>query len=551
MKVCDYIAKRCAELNKHTFLFVGGGNMYLANALGKNGVDYKCMHHEQALSMAAEAYARVTGKPSVCIVTTGPGSTNVITGLYGAWVDSIPMLFISGQVRTEVMRRGKIRQIGDQEVNIIDVVKPLTKFAGICKEPKEIGQLMNKALYEASTKRQGPTWLDIPLDVQNAPYEEIENAPMSSIGQYRPASNPNINPFIEACTLVENAFKTFTLLKQAKRPIIIAGSGIRSAQAIETFWKVMSKLHIPAIPSFNARDLGPFHYPAFGMLGCEFCNNIIDKSDLILILGCRMNIRQIGWEFGKMGHNATKIMVDIDPEELNKHTFKPDIKIEADVGDFLAILDSFLTKEYTNQWAGDIRKESIMPNSNYVSPVGLAKALNKFTEMEEIVVFANGLYPPIVSQELEIKKDMRLILNSGCGAMGYGLPAAIGAAFASGRRIICLEGDGSIQLNIQELQTLVHHNLPIKVFIGNNGGYNSIKNTQDRYFDGFYVGADAQSGISFPNFGRLAKAYEIKYVRIRRDADLEGVIKRVLQVEGPIICELNLDPKFMLEKAKI
>lgn len=544
MRIADWIAQRCSELNPHTFLFVGGGNMYLADALGRRGVQYRCMHNEQALAMAAEAYARITSKPSVCVVTTGPGGTNAITGLYGAWVDSIPILFISGQVRTETLRRGNIRQIGDQEVNIIDVVRPLTKVATLCKSPDEVEEMFNLALYEASTGRQGPVWLDIPLDVQKAEYP----------GNSCQATYPTPEYIYDINEIL------YTLL-QAKRPIVLAGSGIRSAGAIDLFWKTMNKLRIPVIPNFNARDLGPFHYPTFGMQGEAICNLLIDQADVILILGCRMNIRQIGWKFGEFGKKAKKIMVDVDPEELNKHTFVPDVKVEADLRDFLTVLNGSLEiglygtyNEFGaigHMWPPYITKVRYVRCTDSVNPYEFIQELNDFTVTGDVVAFANGLFPTTGIQDLAVKRGMRFILNSGCGAMGYGLPAAIGAAFASGNRVICLEGDGSIQLNIQELQTVVHHNLPIKIFVGNNNGYNSIKNTQDAYFHGFYVAKDADTGVSFPNMEKIAWAYGIKYYRAENDVQVPHILNCVFEDDKPVICELNLDPNFKLRKAEI
>lgn len=537
MRVSDYIAKRLKELNNHVFTLVGGGSMYLNDSVARSGIRYVCMHHEQAAAMAAEVYARISDKIGLCVVTTGPGGTNTVTGVYGAWVDSIPILFISGQVRTEVMKTSDIRQIGDQEVNIVDIVRPITKYARTCYKAKDIKSILDVAIHEATTGRPGPVWVDVPLDIQR---EEITEGSLSNVTFIDPKYNYNVKQVIDK-------------IKEARRPIILAGNGIRLGHAIPEFWNVIKKLHIPVVPDFNARDLGQFEFGAFGMGGKEASNKIINEADLLLILGCRMNIRQIGYNWGEFGRNAYKIMVDIDKAELNKFTFKPDLKIQADIRAFLSQMDMELTEPFLNNWVvePDQNVNVFVEEEDYVSPSVFTYYLNRCIKPGDIVVCANGLPPSVVCRELQIKEGMRLILNSGCGAMGYGLPAAIGAAFASGKSVICIEGDGSLQLNIQELQTIIYNRLPVKLFYCNNGGYNSIRNTQDAYFNGRYVGADVGSGVGFPEMQSIAMAYGFKYYSIWSDQELDRKIYRIMEDQNPLICELRMDPNYKYKKASI
>jgi acetolactate synthase-1/2/3 large subunit len=519
MRVADYIAYRIKKLNKHTFMFVGGGSMYLNDAVGKAGIRYICMHHEQALAMAAEAYARVTGNPSVCIVTTGPGGINALNGVAGAWLDSIPMMVISGQVRIPMMKTEKIRQIGDQEVPIVDIVRPVTKFAEVVKDPLDIGYLFDKALYIATHGRPGPVWLDVPLDVQSAEYVDQGNVWVSPQEK---------SPYYDILT------KVAIDLRFTNKPVILAGNGIRIAQATDIFQKFLRKVDAPVALAVNAVDVLPTLHDqnigTFGLLGHQSTNDTIQQASLLLVLGCRMHPRQTGYNFGEIGKNALKIMVDIDEEELNKSTFIPNVKVKMDVKEFLTRITYRIKEPFTyGLWMLHAYKQKPIPRDSTIIKA-LETIVAETIDKDYIVVSANGVIPTLLSRYLILKKNDRYIVNSGCGSMGYGLPAAIGAALASDKMVICFEGDGSLQLNIQELQTLKALKLNIKLFVINNGGYASIKATQDAYFKGRYVGRGPESGITFPRLHGLINAYGLYYIA--------NDVSKAINHKGSVICEI-------------
>jgi len=490
MNVAEFIAQKCKELNEHTFLFVGGGNMYLADAIGRTN-NYICMHHEQALSMAAEAYARITNKPSVCVVTTGPGGINAMNGVAGAWLDSIPMIVISGQVRIPMMKTPGMRQLGDQELPITEIVKPITKMAEVLTDVNDIGRMWDRAVETATSGRPGPVWLDIPLDIQNAKLpEQTEHIPYLNSYQFNRSY--------------------FDAILSSKRPLILAGNGIRLAGAVSKFRTLIEKMNIPVALSEHAIDLLPTsHYlnlGPFGMCGHQMTNKVVQKADVILILGCRMNVRLTGYEFKKFAKNAFKIMVDADETELNKSTFVPQLKVKADVG---FIIDNLLKAYHGHlaDWVGEVNEElKVTPIIKNIVQISEAMAGE-----ENVIVSSNGVIPTYLNRYIRLNEGDRYIANSGLGSMGYALPASIGAALASGKRTLCFEGDGSLQLNVQELQTVKDLNLNLKIFVVSNGGYASVKATQDNYFKGNYVGRGPESKLNFPNIRRLAEAYQIAY----------------------------------------
>jgi acetolactate synthase-1/2/3 large subunit len=389
----------------------------------------------------------------------------------------------------------------------------------------------------ATTGRPGPVWLDIPLDIQRAEFEPSGN----TIFTHLELPYPKVN-------LIELVAK----LREAKKPVIIAGNGIRLAGAVDLFWEVMKKFEVPIIPNFDARDLGNFEHYAFGLVGNNTSNKILKKADFILSLGCRMGIRQVGWEIGKFGENAFTCMVDIDEDELNKHVFVPTLKIQSNVMDFLTELDTIIGEPIKNKWVRSTSKALPRWATTSVDPYYFLDLFNARTKPRDVVTLANGSMPTVVLRYLEIKEGMRMILNNGCGSMGYGLPAAIGAAFATGKPVYCMEGDGSLQLNIQELQTLVHYKLPVRMFVFNNNGYNSIRNTQDTYFKGFHVGSDPSCGLSFPNLKKVAAAYGMHYYSASCDKELRETVDNACWGNvSSSICELMVDPNFKLEKGEI
>lgn len=558
IKVSDFIAKFLAE-NESTgdtvFMVSGGGNMHLIDSLGKcKKLKYICNHHEQACTFAAEGYARVTNKIGISYVTTGPGGTNAITGVYSAWVDSIPTLTISGQVKFETTISSepylKLRQLGDQEVNIIDLVKSITKYAVMIKDKNSIKYHLQKAIYEAKSGRPGPVWLDIPLDIQGAYVEEkdlIEFIPLE-----RQKYDLKINKVIEC-------------LRNAKRPVIIAGNGIKLANAKEEFLELIEKLKIPVISTFARFDIidveNPLFYGRYGTIGNRMANFTVQNADLILALGARMNIRAISYNWEYFAREAKIISVDIDKAELCKKTINVDIKIHADVKEFIKNLSSILKSEKLPEYNTWIKKCNEYKNKypmleekrkkvkDYVDSYYFFDVLsNLLKNKKNVYVFGNGTASVSSYQSLKIFKGDKVVVNSGCASMGYDLPAAIGACAGNNfKDVICVTGDGSLQMNIQEFQTIIHNNLKIKLFVLNNDGYISIRNTQNNFFNGHKVGADKESGVSFPNIIKIAKAYGFKTFRIKNQQNLEVKLKKILQQEAPFVCEVMLSPSEKME----
>jgi acetolactate synthase-1/2/3 large subunit len=554
VRAADYIVKTLAANRvKHVFMITGGGAMFLNDAFGlEKRIQYVCNLHEQACAMAAEGYARVAGKMAVVCVTSGPGGTNTMTGVLGQWLDSIPVLYLSGQVRydTAVPSTGlPLRQLGDQEANIVDIVRPITKYAVMVTNPQLIRYHLEKAMHLAVSGRPGPVWLDIPLNVQSSLVEEADLEP------YYPAENADPT----APGLVEQQIdEVIGRLSTSERPVILAGAGIRLAGATDAFYHLAERMGIPVQVAWDAIDLFPSTHPLYAgrpsTLGQRGANFIFQNADLLLSLGCRLNVRQIGYTFPAVARAAYRISVDIDPAELRKPTMKIDLPINADVDEFIRILDMRLKSKRLPKktaWLSWCRERIqrypvVMPEYSRrpkpVNPYVFCDMLSERLDAEAVIVSSNGASCVIPIQAMQIKRGQRHIVNSGCAAMGYGLPAAIGACFANGqKRVICLEGDGSIQMNIQEFETIAYHSLPVKIFVFNNGGYLSIRTTQNNFFDGHLVGESENSGVGFPDFVRVAKAYGIYACRIRDHKNMGEEIDKVLQVDGPVLCDVRMD----------
>lgn len=554
IKVSDYIAGFLADNGiKDVFTVTGGGAMHLNDSFGHSD-RLKCIynHHEQACAMAAEAYTRLSGDLALVCVTSGPGGTNALTGVLGGWLDSIPMFIISGQVKRETTvwaSEAPVRQLGDQEYNITAAVKHMTKYARMITDENEISYHLEKALYLAKNKRGGPVWLDIPLDVQSAVIET------ESLVHFDKAELKE-----EKCTELTTQLLRDILnkIKTSKQPVIIAGSGIRLGDAHNEFIELINKLQIPVVTAWNAHDnLWDSHYLYAGRpgtLGTRGGNFIMENSDLILSLGCRLNIRQISYNYKSFSSNAYKIIVDIDQAELDKPTLKPDLKICADVKDFIK---GILNEPYTFnnkchvEWlrwckntnsrypaVRDIYRETRSPVNPYVFVEKLFKQLNE----NETIITGNGSACVCTFQAAYIKRGQRLFTNSGCASMGYGLPAALGGCIAnSGNRVICLEGDGSIMMNLQELATIAGNKLNIKIFVLNNNGYHSIRQTQNNIFKNELVGVNDQNGVYFPKFREVARAFELPFYIADNHDDLEYTINAALEIKGPVLCEIVLD----------
>ncbi|MDO8804023.1 MAG: thiamine pyrophosphate-binding protein [Elusimicrobiota bacterium] len=558
IKLADYVAKRLVEHGvKHVFMISGGGAMHLNDAVGKcKGLEYICSHHEQASAMGAEGYSRISGRLGVAVVTTGPGSTNTLTGVIGQWLDSIPALYLSGQVKfrttTASCPGAGLRQLGDQEINIVDIVKPVTKFAQLLTDPSQVKYVLDKAVHTATTGRPGPVWIDIPLDVQAALIDETK------LVSYEPEQLPS-DSGIQA-----QIAKTAELLRAAKRPVIVAGHGIRISGAEELFEKLADTLKIPVLATFGGFDLVPNDSPFFsgriGTVGTRGGNFSLQNADLVLSLGSRNNIRQVSYDWANYARKAKKIVVDIDPAELIKPTLKPDLAVRADVKDFMAGLLAEVSREGIAdpsgwlKWCRGCSEKYPVVLAEYkelkakVSPYHFVETLTGMLSPETSVVAGNGSACVCLFQAGIVKKGQRIFWNSGCASMGYDLPAAIGACFGGGKKeVVCLAGDGSLMMNLQELATAAHHKLPLKIFVLNNGGYISIKQTQENFFESRYVACDARSGVGFPDFVKVAAAFGLHTEVIDSVADLKEKIARVLAVKGPALCDVKLpaDHKFM------
>lgn len=563
MRLSDYVAQKIVDSGiRHVFMVTGGGAMHLDDSLGKNpGLHYVCNHHEQACAMAAESYARLTGNIALVCVTSGPGGTNAITGVLGGWLDSIPMLVISGQVRYDTTVRStglNLRQLGDQEYDIVKSVSAMTKYAVMVTEPNEIRYHIERALYLSKAGRPGPCWIDIPLSVQGSKIDE------NNLKPYDPSEDSDQLPPVVS---KETALKIINKIKRSRRPVLLAGSAIRLAGAHEDFLRLVDALNVPVVTAWNAHDnIHDDHRLYFGRpssIGDRAGNFIVQNSDLLLVLGCRLNVRQIGYNWKSFAREAFKIVVEIDPLELRKPTIKPDMAIQADVGDFIGALLEGATgtspealprgglpekKEWLD-WCGVRRRSYPVVLKEYwerkelVNPYCFIEALGKRLPEGQVMVTGNGSACVCAFQAAYIRKGQRLYTNSGSASMGYDLPAAIGACYGSGmQKIVCIAGDGSLQMNIQELQTIVHNKLPIKIFVLNNGGYHSVRQTQSNFFGLPLVGCDPQSGVSFPDMERIAYAYGIPFFRCSGHAELDDSIRAVMDGNHPSVCEVMLTP---------
>ena len=562
MKLSDYIVSQLADWGvRHIFLVTGGGAMHLNDSIGgEPRIQYICNHHEQASAMAAEAYARVSGEPGVVNVTTGPGGINALNGVFGAWTDSIPMLVISGQVKRETCMRAQgitgLRQLGDQEADIVSMVEKITKYAVLVDDPLSIRYHLERAWHLAQSGRPGPCWLDIPVDVQAvaidpaalSAYDPQEDATAAARAQ-EIANNSH--------ELRSRGREVLDRIKNAKRPVILAGTGVRAAHAAAEFDQLFHRLAIPVTTAWT-HDLIASDDPLFcgrqGTIGDRAGNFTVQNADVLLILGSRLNIRQTSYNWKSFARGAFKIQVDIDAAEFCKPTVRPDLAIHCDLKPFLQeLLSQCQAEGYPTgchstwlAWCRErVRRYPVVQDHQRnsgppLNPYYFIEQLSARLADDDVVVCGNATSCIVPFQTMHLHKAQRLISNSGSASMGYDLPAAIGAAFARpGKRVICLAGDGSIQMNIQELQTIVHHQLPIKMFVLNNSGYLSMKMTQSGFF-GRLTGESAANGASFPDMVKVACAYGIASTRIDRGAQF-GQIDLALAAEGPALIDVVLD----------
>ena len=575
IRVADYIAQRSVEAGaKHVFLVTGGGAMHLNDALTRHeSLTSVFFHHEQSAAMAAESYYRLINKIAILNVTTGPGGINALNGVYGAYMDSLSMLVVSGQVKNETYLKNyklKLRQLGDQEVDIVSMAQPITKYAVTVKNPIEIKEVMDKAIYFLSNGRPGPVWIDVPIDIQSSLIELNELKGFD--GDVKKLINdPAVsdNTKLELSTKSNLNDKVFHMilekLKNSKRPVILAGTGVSISKMNKPFLQLIKKLKIPVATGWNAHDLISFDNRYYagkpGTVGDRPGNFAVQNSDLLIILGCRLNVRQISYNWKEFAPKAFKIMIDLDRAEMDKPTLKINYKIKADLKIFIPLFSkkiedlNYVTTEDHNKylkWCKErvnkypvVLPEYSNKKNKKINPYVFIEDLFKLLNKNDVVITGNGSACVITFQAAKIKQGQRLYTNSGSASMGYDLPAAIGAAIAmkGKRRVICLAGDGSLMMNLQELQTMKGYDLPIKVFVLNNDGYVSIKQTQEAYFSDNIAGVGPESGVTMPDFTELGKVLNIPSIKITKLSQLSSTtFKNMLNNDKPGIFEIVIDP---------
>lgn len=579
IKVSDYVSQFLVDNGiTHAFTVTGGGAMHLNDSLGhQKGLTCVYNHHEQACAIAAESYARIHNKIAALCVTTGPGGTNAMTGVVGGYLDSIPMLVISGQVRYDTTARStglNIRAMGDQEFDITKSAAAMTKYAQMVTDPKQIRYCMEKALYIATTGRPGPCWIDIPVNFQGF-YVDTDELEGFDPAEYEAQLAPHVTD--------EQVNAIIDKIKNAKRPVLYAGNGIRISGGYESFKKVVELLNIPVATGWDSIDEIYDEHPLYvgrgGIMGDRAGNFAVQNSDLVFAIGNRLSIRQVGYNWKTWAREAYVIMNDVCEDEMKKPTLHVDMPVWADAKELLekmaARLEKTGEKVFTgNDWIERCQQWKknypvVLPkhyeDKNHANVYAFIKELSSRLSEGQVTVVGNGSACVVGSHAYVIKKDQRFIINSAIASMGYDLPAAIGAAVAehgdkalygrsltddSVKDIILVTGDGSIQMNIQELQTVIHHKMPIKIFLINNQGYHSIRQTQTNLFNKNFVGIGPQSGdLSFPDMSKLAPAYGYPYLSCDGNDKLDETIDKALGMKGPVICEIfvsteqNFEPK--------
>ena len=556
IKVSDFIFKHLVEKHNihHCFLVTGGGAMHLNDSIGHTeGLTYICNHHEQASAIAQEGYFRASGKMCVTNVTTGPGGTNAITGVLGQYLDSIPAIYISGQIKTVTYKNTypelPLRQLGDQEADIVAVVTPITKYAKTVTDPTEILYELDKAMYLALNGRPGPVWLDIPLDVQAAMVDE------TTLRAFEPEEEDC------QCSVISNQLdELLERLAKAKSPVIYVGNGVRLAEREKQFITLAERLDVPVVTAISGSDIIWYNHPLCfgkpGICGDRIGNIMTQNSDLLIILGTRLSLRQLSYAYDLFAPKAYKVMVDIDEAEMHKPTLKIDLPIHADLRYAIdALLEKTEGKKYDfaawKQWGRTI--ESKLPTlfddnpdmPGYTNSYKFGDELFKQLESGDVVVTGNGTAYTCTYQAMKVKEGVRVFANQGCAAMGYDLPAAIGAVTANENgKTILVTGDGSLQMNIQELQTLLTYKMPLKIFVLENEGYLAIKTTQKAFFGGKFTGSNPSSGVICPSLEKIAAAYGIPYLSTSENGEkLQQVIAKTLATEGPVICEVHMHPE--------
>jgi acetolactate synthase-1/2/3 large subunit len=564
MKLSDYVMRFVADAGvKHVFMLPGGGAMHLNDSLRRaDGLQFVCNLHEQASAIAAEAYCRVTGNLGVAMVTTGPGGTNAVTGVACAWLDSTPCLFISGQVkRSDLIGSSGLRQLGVQEIDIVSIVKPITKYAATVMDPNDIRRHLEQALYLAKAGRPGPVWIDIPLDVQSAEIDpEALTGRVGGADESDKSDEPALSGWVS---------QTIALLNASERPVLLVGNGVRVAGAVDDLAHFIEILNIPVLTTCPGLDLIPDDHPLLvgrpGAVAPRGANFALQNADFLLSIGARLDMAMVGYSHRNFARAARKVVVDVDAAEIAKLDMNIAVKACCDAKAFMRRLLARTECELSETGRkGDLRQvdrsgwltrcadwrteypvvtAEQRAQEDFVSTYVFADALSDaMPENETLVVGSSGAAIEIVFLCLRVKTGQRIFHNRGTGSMGLGLPQAIGACFANGgRRTILVEGDGSFQLNIQELQTVVTHNLPIKIFILDNQGFASIRLSQEKHFGGL-IAADATSGLRLPDLLEVARAYGIRTERIESHEELPSKLAEVLDTPGPVLCQVAIAP---------
>lgn len=557
MKLSDYVSSFIVKQGvSHVFLLPGGGCMHLVDSVGKQaGLKFVACLHEQGAAIAADGYAQYSGNLGVALVTTGPGSTNAITGVAGSWIESVPVMILSGQVKTtDIKASHEMRMKGFQEVDIENIVKPITKYAVTVRDPKRIRYHLEKAVYLAHHQRPGPIWLDIPLDIQAA---SIEPEYLEGFHPEEASSKTSTAKALPKDLLQ----RLLGMIRESRRPVLLAGNGIRNAGGTKFFLQTVERLGIPVLTTWKACDLMEEKHPLFfgrpGVLAQRGANFIQQNSDLVIAVGARLDFGQIGYASATFARGAKKVIVDIDPLELEKFSFPVEAPIQADAAEFLQQLGKALEDCTQHKWTDWISKckvwkerYPIVTNQHhdqkqYASSYVLVEKLSELMCSDDLLVpGSSGACSDICLQSFQVKKGQRVLNSPGIGAMGFGIPQAMGACLASGhKRTINVNGDGGFQLNIQELETIHRLALPIKFFVLSNQGYASMRVTHKNYFQGRLVASDSSSGLTLPSILKIANAYGIPNNTISCNREIHEKIEEAFKVDGPFITEVLVDPE--------
>jgi acetolactate synthase-1/2/3 large subunit len=551
-KVSDLVISYIASLGvRHVFMLPGGGSMHLVDSLGHAPeLTYVVNLHEQACAVAAEAYAQYTNHLGVALVTTGPGGTNTVTGVAAAWLDSTPCLFLSGQVKREDLKSGSgVRQFGFQEIDIVEMVRGITKYAVTVTEPAEILYELQKAVHLATTGRPGPVWVDIPLDVQGAAVDEV------TLRRFRPDASPASD------ALPGQVGEAIRLLNGARRPVVLVGNGVRLAKAEEDLRRALALIGVPVLTTWKALDLirddDPLYCGRPGAIGQRGANFAQQTADWILTLGARLDLGQTGYSHENFAPRAKKVIVDVDPAEIRKLRTEIAVPIAADAGDFLRELNRQSVNVAPVSRAAWVRQcrdwtaryPVLLPDywsySDGVSLYVLVEVISELLEDGDLFVpGSSGACSEVSMQAFQMRRNVRVLNSQGIGAMGMGIPAVIGACLAAGgRRTVSMDGDGGFWMNIQDLETVRRLNLPAKLFVLNNNGYGSIRATQTSHFGGFMVGSGPDSGLTLPDVGRVCSAFGVEVFRLTNHEDIRARVREVLQRPGPAVCEVMVSPQ--------